>query len=449
MRKRLLFATTSAALAAGSILLAGCGSDNTTGGGGGSSSSTSSSGTSMTTDGCGAEAKVDTTGCTTVVAPGSDDTTRLQTALIETKSGSTVCLCPGTFKLDKQLSLTVPNVTVKGVGAAIEDTVLDFSGDLKGGNDTMLVTSDGFTIENLWVKNTPGNGVVVRQADKPTFRKLKVSWDGGSKPSNGAYSIYPAECTNVLVEDCDVEGASDAAIYVGQSMGAIVRRNKAHGSVLGIEFENTTNGEAYDNECWDNTAGFAVFLLGNLDKKTAEKTLLRDNNVHDNNRPNFGDPATIVASVPNGTGIIVVGADDTEIRNNIIKNNKSVGVLVLDYQLMAQLVPGTNIDPKVDPDPERTSIHDNTFENNGMEPQSLLGQIGVKPLENVLWDGISKSGVAASNDAKLCLGTKAPIPSFRMFAGDHLLDADMGKMYHSTVTKPYECDLPPLPSSAP
>lgn len=446
MRKRLLFGTTSAALAAGSILLAGCGSD-TTGTGGGSSTSTT--GTSMTSDACGADAKVDTTGCTTVVATSSDDTTKLQTALIEAKSGNTVCLCPGTFKLEKQLSLTVPSVTVKGVGAAIEDTVLDFAGNTQGGNDTMLVTSDDFTIENLWVKNTPGNGVVVRQAERPTFRKLKVSWDGGSKPSNGAYSIYPAECKDVLVEDCDVEGASDAAIYVGQSTGAIIRRNKAHGSVLGIELENTTNGEAYDNECWDNTAGLAVFLLGNLDKKTAEKNLLHDNDVHDNNRPNFGDPSTIVASVPNGTGIIVVGADDTEIRNNTIKNNESVGVIVLDYQLMSQLVPGTKVDPKVDPDPERTSIHDNTFENNGTDPQSLLKEIGAKPLENVLWDGISKSGTPASNDAKFCLGTKMPIPSFRMFAGDHLLDPDMGKMYQSTDTKPYECDLPPLPSSAP
>ncbi len=447
MRKRLLFGTTSAALVAGSLLFTGCGSDpvSPTGGGGGTTSST---GASMGEE-CGAAVTVDTTGCGSVVAPGADDTTTLQTALIDVKSGGTVCLCPGTFKLDKQLSLTVPNVTVKGVGAAMEDTVLDFAGDLKGGNDTMLVTSDGFTIENLWVKNTPGNGVVVRQADKPTFRKLKVSWDGGSKASNGAYSIYPAECTNVLVEDCDVEGAADAAIYVGQSTGAIIRRNKAHGSVLGIELENTTNGEAYDNECWDNTAGLAVFLLGNLDKKTAEKNLLHDNNVHDNNRPNFGDPTTVVASVPNGTGVIVVGADDTEIRNNTIKGNKSVGVLVLSYQLMAQIVPGTKVDPKVDPDPERTFIHDNTFDSNGTDPQSLLTQIGVTPLENVLWDGISKSGMPATNDAKFCLGTKTPIVSFRMFAGEHLLDPDMGKMYQSTDTKPYECDLPPLSSSAP
>src|SRR6185436_3591858 len=149
----------------------------------------------------------------------------------------------------KQLSLTVPNVTVKGTGKTIDDTVLDFAGSSTAtGNDTMLVTADGFTIENMAVKNTPGNGVVVRQADKPTFRKLHVSWDGGPKATNGAYAVYPAECTNVLIEDCDVEGPADAAIYVGQSTGAVVRRNKAPSSVPGIELENTSDGYAYDNE---------------------------------------------------------------------------------------------------------------------------------------------------------------------------------------------------------
>jgi parallel beta-helix repeat protein len=442
MRTGLLLGFSWAAVALGSFLVASCGGSDT------STSTSTSTSTGSSLDGpCGAGVTVDTTGCTTVVATSSDDSTTLQTALIEVKSGSTICLCPGTFKLSKQLSLTVPSVTLKGAGMAIEDTVLDFATNLKGGNDTMLVTSDGFTIENLWVKNTPGNGVVVRQADKPTFRKLKVSWDGGPKPSNGAYSIYPAECTNVLVEDCDVEGAADAAIYVGQSTGAVIRRNKAHGSVLGIELENTTNGEAYDNEIWDNTGGLAVFLLGNLDKKTAEKNLLHDNNVHDNNRGNFGDPTTFVHAIPKGTGIIVVGADDTEIRNNIVKNNQSAGVIVVSYQLMSALVPGAKVDPKADPDPDRTSIHDNTYDNNGTDPQFPVDLIGVKPLENVVWDGISKSGDPASNDAKLCLGTMGPYPTFRMFAGAHLSDPDMGKPLQSTLTKPYECDLPALPSS--
>ena len=432
MRTRPLLRGSRLAIALGSILLAGCGSETQT----------------PTPDGpCGAGVTVDSTGCTTVVATSSDDTTKLQTALIDVKSGSTVCLCPGTFKLDKQLSLTVPSITLRGAGKSVEDSILDFAGDTKGGNDTMLVTADNFTIENLWVKNTPGNGVVVRQADKPTFRNLKVSWDAGSLPSNGAYSIYPAECTNVLVEDCEVSGAADAAIYVGQSTGAVIRRNKAHGSVLGIELENVTNGEAYDNEIYDNTGGLAVFLLANLDKKDAMKNLLHDNNVHDNNRKNFGDTSTFVSSVPQGSGILIVGADDTEIRNNTIKNNQSAGVLVVSYTLMSQLVPGAKPDPLMDPDPDRTFIHDNTYENNGTDPQSPFDLIGAKPLENVAWDGIGKKDDPSMNDAKLCLGTKAPYPSFRMFAGAHLTDPDMGKPFQSTDTKPYQCDLPLLPAS--
>ncbi|MFT3770589.1 MAG: parallel beta-helix domain-containing protein [Minicystis sp.] len=440
MTKRLFLGScVAAALVAAAST--GCGGDTmgSTGGSGGSGGGGANA--------CGAD--IDTSGCGKVVAPGSDDTTTVQTALIEVQSNSSVCLCPGTYQFKQQLSLTVPNVTVKGLGKANTDTVLDFSTHTGTTNDTMLVTADGFTIENLWVKNTPGNGVVVRQSDKPTFRNLKVSWDSPQSATHGAYAVYPAECTNVLIEDCEVEGAADAAIYVGQGTGAIVRRNKAHDSVLGIELENTTNGEVYDNDVYNNSGGLAVFLLANLTKKTAEKNLLHDNKVHDNNHANFGDSTTFVASVPKGTGIIVVGSDDTEIRNNTIENNQSAAIMVVSYLLMEVLVPGAMANPETDPYPDRTYIHDNTFTGNGLMPASPISIIGATPLENVLWDGIVRSMMPTTDaDAKFCLGTKAPFASFRMFAGDHLMDPDMGKALQSTDTTPYQCELPALPSSS-
>ena len=440
MAKR-VFLGSLATVALFAAITGGCGGGTetgTTGGAGGTG------GGDPTTCGAG----IDTSGCGVVVAPSSDDTTNVQTALIEVKSSSSVCLCPGTYQFKQQLSLTVPNVTVRGLGAAVTDTVLDFSTHEGTTNDTMLVTADGFTIENLWVKNTPGNGVVARQSDKPTFRKLKVSWDSPQSATHGAYAVYPAECTNVLIEDCDVEGAADAAIYVGQGTGAIVRRNKAHDSVLGIELENTTDGEVYDNDIYNNTGGLAVFLLGNLNKKTAERNLLRDNNVHDNNHVNFGDSTTFVAAIPKGSGIIVVGSDGTEIRNNKVENNQSAGVLVVSYLLMQALVPGAKPDPQTDPYPDGTFIHDNTYANNGTMPATPLDLIGISPTENVLWDGIVRSSAPATDpDAKFCLGTKTPYPTFRMFAGDHLTDPDMGKALQSTDTTPYQCDLPALPAS--
>jgi parallel beta-helix repeat protein len=421
------------ALALSTLAAAGCGGSGNSGGSGGSG-------------GSGSEPPcpgVDATGCDTLLVPGDDDTTAAQTALIEAKSGSTVCFCPGSYSFTKQLSLTVPDVTVKGIGDAPDDTILDFAGNTAGGNDTMLVTADGFTIENLWVKNTPGNGVVVRQADSPTFRKLKVSWDSPLASEHGAYAVYPAECTNVLIEDCDVAGAADAAIYVGQGTGAVIRRNKAHDSVLGIELENTTDGEAYDNEVFNNSAGLAVFLLGNLTKKTAERNLLHHNDVRDNNHVNFGDPQTVVSKVPVGTGVIVIGADDTEIRDNTITDNESVGVMVISYQLMEALV-GATPDPGLEPDPERTFIHSNTYMNNGTNPRSPVSDIGAPPIENVLWDGIVASGTPADNNAEFCLTVAGPWPSFRMFDGANIAGTPM----QSTDTTPYQCDLPPLPSVA-
>jgi parallel beta-helix repeat protein len=242
------------------------------------------------------------------------------------------------------------------------------------------------------------------------------------------------------VEDCEVHGASDAAVYVGQGTGALVRNNKAYDSVLGIEFENTTDGEAYGNEAYNNSGGMAIFLLANLNKKDSNRVLFHDNNIHDNNHENFGDPKTVVSAVPPGTGLIVVGADDVEIRGNTITGNDSAGVLVVSYQLMQQLVMGAKADPNTDPDPERVNIHSNTFDKNGAVPASALELIGIKPLENVLWDGIAKSGMPETNDAKFCLGAMGPYPTFRMFAGY----AIGNKTKQSTDTTPYQCDLPAL-----
>lgn len=421
------------------------------GGFAGCSSSSSSSGTAGNGGGTTGlqhctDATLDVSGCATVLAPGSDDTTAVQTALINAKSGSTVCLCPGTYKFDAQLSLTVPNVTVKGVGANIDDALLDFSAVKSGGNDTMLVTADHFTAENFAVKNTPGNGVVVRQSDSPTFRKLHVTWDDPDLTKHGAYAVYPAECKNVLVEDCEVSGAADAAIYVGQGTGAILRRNKAHDSVLGIELENTTDGEAYDNEAYDNAGGVAVFLLANLTKKSADNNLVHDNQIHDNNHANFGDPKTVVSGVPTGTGIIVVGSSNTEIRNNTVTGNQSTGVLVVSYTLMTHLITGATADPATNPYPDHIYVHDNTFTNNGTMPATAFALINPPtPLENVLWDG----WVADMDPTKssFCLGTKTPYPSFRMFAAEYIFDS-MGPM-QSTDPTPYECDLTAITGNPP
>lgn len=388
---------------------------------------------------CGG-AVVDEAGCTVVLDADGDVQKELQTALIDAQSGSDVCLCPGTYELDKELSLTVPDVTLRGIGATRDDTVLDFAKQTVG-DDGVTVTSDGFTVENITVKNTPGNGIVVTGADDVTFRNLRVSWDAGSVTENGAYAVYPVKCNRVLIENTEIVGAADAGIYVGQSNQAIVRDNLVYANVAGIEIENSFDSEVYNNETYDNTAGILVFLLPNKEQKDGGRANVYDNVIRDNNRANFAVEGSIVASVPAGTGMLILAADDTEFHDNVVENNNSTGVFVVSFATLALLIPDIMLD-ETDPDPERTYIYENTFSGNGSAPEGAASFVGVTPLEDVLWDGVEKTmmGDPKNSVAELCLGSSPP--SFRDFGGV----AGIGdESVHSTDTTPHECTLPELP----
>jgi parallel beta-helix repeat protein len=418
--------------AAGAIgAVAGCGGSDTktTGGSGGGSSSSSASGSGGAAPGpCDDAPKIK--GCTTAVKPSSDDYTAIETAFETASAGDTICLCPGTYKIRQEISLNVENVTVRGAGAAISDVVLDFK-DQKMGDDAWSVTSNGFDVENMTIKNTLGNGLVVTGAKGVTYKDMKFFWDAGSSMNNGSYAAYPVSSENVLIDNVEVVGAADAAIYVGQCTHSIVRNSKAHDSVAGIESENNTDCEIYDNESYDNTAGILVFALPDKEKKTALDTNVHDNNVHDNNRDNFAKPGSTVANVPVGIGILILAADYAEVHKNTIKNQKTVGLTMVSLNTFAVIQGKPVDDPKTDPFPEHAYIYDNTFTNVGYDPVSPLSALPNRPVEDVVWDGDERT----MGSADLCLGT-SNLPTFRDVNG---LNNIGNPMNQSTDTTPFQC----------
>ncbi len=430
---RLFVASLGSVMTFALALAAGCGDSSSSGGGGagGGADGGGGSGGGSTTQGC---PDVDTSDCDVVVAPSDDDTSTVQTALIEAESGSTVCLCPGTYALENELQVTTPNLTVRGAGETRDDVVLDFAGQI-GGDDGLTATADGFTVENLSVKNSPGNGVVATGVEGVTFRNLKVFWDAGSATSNGAYAVYPVGSSKVLIEDCEIVGAADAGAYVGQSTQIIVRNNLVHANVAGIEIENSNDAEVYGNESYDNAAGILVFTLPNLDKKDGLRANVHDNDIHDNNRDNFAEEGTIVAAVPPGIGVLVLAADNTEIHGNTISGNKTGAIVTVSFDTLKLLIGATEPDPDTDPDPENTYVHDNTFDNNGTDPSSPLDMMGVVPIEDFLWDGVEKT----DGSGELCLS--ASPPTFRNINGFANLATPAN---HDTDPTPYECEGTPL-----
>jgi len=205
------------------------------------------------------------------ITAGPDFQKQVQEALINAKPGAVIELPEGKHDLDRTLSLSVENVTIRGKG--MDKTILSFKNQ-KTGAAGMLVTSNGFTIEDVAIEDPKGDALKVNGANGVTIRRVRAEWTGGPNEKNGSYGMYPVQCTNVLIEDSVAIGASDAGIYVGQSKNIIVRRNRAEGNVAGIEIENSQDADVYQNTSTNNTGGLLAFNLPDLPEQRRECFLL-------------------------------------------------------------------------------------------------------------------------------------------------------------------------------
>jgi parallel beta-helix repeat protein len=414
------------------IALFGCGEDERANAVGGASGTGGDAGRG----GSGAPANCDIT-----LSPGQNDTEELQTALIEADPESTICLQPGTYELEKELLLTgTAGVTVRGIGVSRDEVVLDFSAQDGGDEAVDVVKADRFTLESVTLKDPPGDGVKVSNSDRPTFRNVKAYWAAGSAPTNGAYALYPALSNNVLIEHCEVVGAADAGIYLGQSTNGVVRHNKAYGNVIGIEAENSTGVAIYDNEAWDNTCGILVVSLPGLTKKEMRGASVFDNLVYDNNRENFGEGG-FVASVPRGTGILIATADETHVYANTLRGNGGPAILALSWPTIAFLTGLAANDDQYDQFSEGSYIHDNTFSGNGGDPPGAFTGAPlslVPPIEAILWDGFVdplKNDPAGTEQRRLCI-INNPGASFRNFNVPDLANPKMDLAVHACAHAP-------------
>ncbi|MCB1732221.1 MAG: right-handed parallel beta-helix repeat-containing protein, partial [Halieaceae bacterium] len=264
-----------------------------------------------------------------VIEAGDDFQTRLMEALIEAQPGNIIELPEGEFTLNTGISLDVDNVIIRGQGHT--KSVLNFGAQESGG-ESVLVTSNNVVLQDFAVIDPPADGIKYKFSNGVTMRGMRVEWTCGPCSENGAYGIYPVQTENVLIEDSVVIGASDAGIYVGQSDKIIVRRNLASLNVAGIEIENSTNSEVYDNEAVNNTGGILVFDLPNLSRE-GTRTKVYNNVMRDNNTPNFAPPGSIVGVVPTGTGMLIMAFTDVEVFDNIIENNQSSAIAIVHYDI--------------------------------------------------------------------------------------------------------------------
>jgi len=346
------------------------------------------------------------TGRTFLIKPGENATSDMVAAMIQAAPGDVIEFDCGFFDLTSTLQLTdTEDVLVKGCGK--DKTVLSFRNN-NAPEGVLAVNSRGLTYQDFTVADTGGNGFELRGVDHGTLQRVRAIWssNGGREspdpitasnfkdrlhvpctdpatqdptapenafgdttspdytvsPKSGRYGIYPVSSENILVDDAESIGASDAGIYVGQTNNAIIKNSRAAYNVFGFEIENVQGGEYQNNLAECNTGGFLVYDLDGL-RQYGDRSRMYGNTSRMNNTYNF-TAGGIVGSVPPGSGMITLSYDQIDIFDNVFEGNNTAGIIHTSYEIFPEGAGRPN-EKRIDWYTEGVHIFRNTFKNNG------------------------------------------------------------------------------------
>lgn len=227
-------------------------------------------------------------------------------------------------------------------------------------------------VRGITIEEFRNNGLFTERVDG--FRIEDVRSVG-----NRNYGIFPTLSKNGVITRSYATGADDSGIWVETSTNVRVTHNLVEDNVNGFEVSNSDDVLLAYNEMRSNTVGAAILLLPDIfdDRPGAKRIDLRNNWIHDNNRPNTASPGSILAQVPSGLGILHLGVDDSTIKRNRVERNDAVGIAIVDYCLAVLGTPfdcESGSDPTVTPEfiadspATNNRVVDNVLRDNGLHP---------------------------------------------------------------------------------
>ena len=399
------------------------------------------------------------------IAPGPNATRDMIAASVSVAPKDVIEFGCGYFDFTSGLLLqNTEDVTLRGCGK--DKTVLSFR-DSESPEGLLAINVRGLVVEDLTVLDSPGDAIKMKGVDHGTLRRVRTIWssarhqpnedtitaenfpqkltiactapprtEGAASPDytpsrrTGRYGIYPVESNNILVDESESIGASDAGIYVGQTNNAIIKNSRAAYNVMGFEIENVQGGEYDSNIAECNTGGFLIYDLDAL-TQYGDRSRMFNNISRNNNSYNFNSGG-FVGNVPRGSGFITLAYDNIEVFNNEFSNNDTAGMIVTTYQLVD---PGL-ADKKIDGYSEGVYIHNNVFRNNGSRlPPPDLARI------------ISSGASDVASALPMLIGLKN-VASLGTYAGAHIAWDGLLDTLDADCPYPLDQNGQPVPSDA-
>lgn len=321
----------------------------------------------------------------------------IQSAINRAVPGDEITVEPGKYR--ETLFIDKDRIDLHGVIRDGTWPVLDGEGELDNG---IIASGHSVTVQNFWVRRFKGNGIMTQGSNN--FRIVHNVVEGPC-----FYAIFPQYGKNGLVARNLVYNADDAAIYVGMSESVDVLDNETYGSFAGIEAENSKNILIQGNYTHDNSTGIMTTMLPGLPVKTSDNLIIRRNVIAKNNEPVKAPPGSLAVAVPSGLGVLILGTDHTVIEDNVIADNDSAAVFIVETGLV-----DPTPDDKIDPFPDNAEVLRNQYWSNGSKPQrgiqDMLEAAGMKQGVDILSTGKGHDNCIADRESLRTLGTKRYTP---------------------------------------
>lgn len=248
----------------------------------------------------------------------------IQKAVNKASRGDTIRVHEGVYHQSVQIKKN--GLTLKGAGTDLKTGTVIKPGTSKrceGGSAGICVLSHRAGHNKVRTKNTTVKGFLIRDfkafgflatgAKRTTVMRNRFSNDG--EYGGAAFASIRTKFVRNLAT-----GNGEAGLYVGDSPNAkaLLRNNKARGNgSFGFFLRDSAHGRAINNTVVHNCLGIGVLNTGS--PGNAKRWLVKGNDAHANNKfckaEEGGPPIS-------GTGIGLIGARRTTVRDNSVRDNK-------------------------------------------------------------------------------------------------------------------------------
>jgi nitrous oxidase accessory protein NosD len=266
----------------------------------------------------------------------------VQAAVNAAKPGDAIVLLPGTYR--QSVTIKKDDITLRGAGGFGGGTVLrpptNLGGPCKklsGGSGVCVLGSfDGggqltgrisdVVVSGIQFLGWPSSGVFA-------YGTQDLLLDGNTAYNIGEYGLASFDGLGAVIRNNRTGHAGEAGIYLGDSAGADAKisHNDSWDSTFGIFVRHASGVTVQQNHVFDNCEGIMVLDDG---RGGVSDITVKFNAATSNTKT---CPASDEAPPLAGGGILLLGASDSNVTQNIVRNNEgteinSGGILLLSAE---------------------------------------------------------------------------------------------------------------------